>query len=920
MVFTGVSGSGKSSLAFDTLYAEGQRRYVESLSSYARQFLGQMEKPQVDRIEGLSPAISIDQKAPSRNPRSTVGTVTEIHDYLRVLFARLGVQHCHNCGRKVGRQTPGQMADRIREMEEGTRLLLYSPVVHGRKGEYRELLTRLEREGFRRVRVDGTLFDLDEKPDLRLSKTMTHDIEALVDRVVVGKVSRARLVDSIESALKLSGGLLLAETEEGDELLLGEDYACVHCGISFEELIPQHFSFNSPRGACPACNGLGTLMRADPGRLVLDPDKSVMDGALALMGNMAEKESLGWWNQRLVQIAEHYDIDLDKPWKKLTKKQRDVLLFGDENAKLTYRYESTNFRGDFEGRVVGVATEVERLVRQTRSERRRRYYSQFLHEGVCPDCDGQKLRVESLAVKLGRLNLAELGALSIHQAHEYFEKLKVPRAQAEVAADAFREVSTRLSFLLDVGLEYLTLDRPAPSLSGGESQRIRLASQIGSRLVGVLYILDEPSIGLHQRDNRRLLHTLQELRDMGNTVVVVEHDEETIEAADHVVDFGPGAGIKGGEIVHSGSVAALRRASGKSLTGAYLAGKRAIEVPRQRRPLTKHAIVVKGARLNNLKDIDAQFPLGVFVAVTGVSGSGKSSLVNETLYPALANALHASRMRVGSHRRITGLRHIDKVIDINQDPIGRTPRSNPATYVKVFDLIRSLFAQLPLAKTRGYGPGRFSFNVKGGRCEACEGHGQKKIEMHFLADVWLSCEICKGLRFNAETLECRYRGKSIAEVLQMDVQEALEFFENHPKIVQILQTLHDVGLDYLKLGQPATTLSGGEAQRVKLSRELARRATGRTLYVLDEPTTGLHFHDIQRLLEVLHRLVDAGNTVVVIEHNLDVVKTADWVLDLGPEGGEAGGGVVAQGTPEQIARSKRSYTGRFLAPLLTRRS
>jgi len=939
VVLTGVSGSGKSSLAFDTLYAEGQRRYVESLSSYARQFLGQLEKPHVDNIEGLSPAISIDQKAPSRNPRSTVGTVTEIHDYLRVLYARLGVQHCHRCGRTVGRQTPGQMADRLLEAKEGTKLWLYAPVVQRRKGEYRDVFVNLKKDGFRRLRVDGDLIDLDERDAPQLSKTMSHDIEVLVDRVVVGKVARARLVDSIEVALKLSEGLLLAENEAGESQLLGEAHACVACGISFEELIPQHFSFNSPRGACPSCNGLGTLMRVDPERLITDPDLSVMEGAVAFMGNLEEKESVGWWSQKVLQIADHYGIDLDVPWRKLPRRQRDVLMYGDD-ATIEYRYEGRNFKGDFSGKVTGFATEIERLVKQTRSERRRRYYSQFLHEGACPDCRGAmgglaaqraaraviaasparmasaKLKPESLAVELGGLDISALTALSIADAHRFFGEIQLPAEQAHMAQDALREVRTRLGFLLNVGLEYLTLDRQAPTLSGGESQRIRLASQIGSALVGVLYILDEPSIGLHQRDNRRLLRTLESLRDMGNTVVVVEHDQETIEAADHIIDFGPGAGVKGGEIVFAGSVAQLRRASRRSLTASYLTGRSQVWETRERRVPSRKAITVKGARHNNLRRVDAHFPLGVFVAVTGVSGSGKSSLVNETLYPALAAHLHGANRRVGAHTRINGLHHIDKVIDINQDPIGRTPRSNPATYVKLFDLIRAIFAKLPLARTRGYAPGRFSFNVKGGRCEECEGHGQKKIEMHFLADVWVTCHVCKGHRFNAETLEVRYRGKSVADVLEMDVQEALEFFANHRKIVRILQTLHDVGLDYLKLGQPATTLSGGEAQRVKLSRELARSATGRTLYILDEPTTGLHFHDIKRLLDVLHRLVDAGNTVVVIEHNLDVIRTADWIVDLGPEGGDRGGQIVAEGTPEAVARIRESHTGRYLAGVL----
>jgi excinuclease ABC subunit A len=918
VVLTGVSGSGKSSLAFDTLYAEGQRRYVESLSSYARQFLGQLEKPHVDRIDGLSPAISIDQKAPSRNPRSTVGTVTEIQDYLRVLYARLGTQHCHRCDREVGRQSPQQMADRLQQLPSGSRLLLFAPLVRGRKGEYRELLRQLLEQGFTRVRVDGQLYDLDEKPDLRLSKTMSHDIEALVDRIVTASVGRSRLVDSIETALGLSGGLLLAETDRGEQILLGEQRACVHCGISFEELTPQHFSFNSPRGACARCNGLGTLLTADPDRLIGDPDLSIMDGAIAFMGNVAEKDSVGWWTQKFLQIADHYGIDLERPWRRLPAAQRRILLFGDDR-RIRYRYEGTNFKGDFEGEVVGVATEIERLVKQTRSERRRRYYAQFLHEGSCPSCRGAKLRPESLAVRLGGRNLAELGALSISSAAIFLRDLRLEPQERQLAEDVLREVRSRLEFLLNVGLEYLTLDRPAPSLSGGESQRIRLASQIGSALVGVLYILDEPSIGLHQRDNARLLRTLQELRDLGNSVLVVEHDQETIEAADWIIDFGPGAGIKGGEIVYAGSVSGLKRSWRRSLTGAYLGGHEEVFERDRQRPPGRKRIGIRGARHNNLRNLDVDFPLGQFTCVTGVSGSGKSSLVNETLYPALAQHLHGNRRRIGAHRRLVGLAHVDKVIDINQEPIGRTPRSNPATYVKVFDLIRDIYAQLPLSRGRGYRPGRFSFNVKGGRCEECEGHGQKRIEMHFLADVWVTCQRCKGHRFSAETLEVRYRGKSVADVLEMDVQEALEFFTHHPRIRAILQTLHDVGLDYLKLGQPATTLSGGEAQRIKLSRELARRATGRTVYILDEPTTGLHFHDVKRLLAVLHRLVDGGNTVIVIEHNLDVVCSADWIVDLGPEGGDEGGRIVAQGTPEQIAAVANSHTGNHLRPHLGHR-
>ena len=959
VVLTGVSGSGKSSLAFDTLYAEGQRRYVESLSAYARQFLGQMEKPKVDYIGGLSPAIAIEQKAVSKNPRSTVGTVTEVMDYLRVLYARVGTAHCPQCGRVVQPQSAQQIADQLATLSPGTRLQLLAPVARERKGTHADVIEGARRDGYVRARIDGLPVDLSSS--VKLAKTKKHNIELIVDRLIVPKHEHTgtqdagpsdseweafstRLVDSVETTLKVGNGLLTADLGDGQELMLSEHNACPHCNVSFPELSPQLFSFNSPLGMCPDCNGLGTQRTVDIDLIIQDPSLSLMDGALRWYGELRKKKK-SWGLRQLQAIAAHYDVDLETPWQDLPQKFRDVLLYGSGDEKIRFTYEAEWDEGTWSGESVrtvkGIIYNINRLFRQTRSDYTRRWYASFMSEQPCPTCGGARLRPEARAVTVGGKTISQVGTMAIDEAYAWVTGLyegahrgeqsnssffsntpssahhapveSLTAEQFEIAGEVLKEIRDRLQFMLNVGLHYLTLDRPAPSLSGGEGQRIRLASQIGCGLVGVLYILDEPSIGLHARDNRALLDTLLQLRDMGNTVLVVEHDAETMRSADWLIDLGPGAGVLGGKVVSAGPPDAVA-ADPQSLTGRYLSGELAVVAPngKKRRQPANGWLTVAGARLHNLKRIDARFPLGVMTCVTGVSGSGKSSLVAETLYPALARAFHNAQGRPGPHDRLQGLEHLDKVIDITQAPIGRTPRSNPATYVKLFDRIRRVFASTPEAKARGYKPGRFSFNVKGGRCEACKGHGQKKIEMHFLADVWVRCQECKGTRYNRETLAILYKGKNIADVLDMDVQEALEFFGNHPKIARILQTLHDVGLDYVKLGQSATTLSGGEAQRVKLAKELSRVATGRTLYILDEPTTGLHFADIQRLLDVLHRLVDAGNTVVVIEHNLDVIKTADWIIDLGPEGGDAGGNIIAQGAPEQVKQVESSYTGQFL--------
>lgn len=923
VVLTGVSGSGKSSLAFDTIYAEGQRRYVESLSSYARQFLGQMEKPRVDFIGGLSPAIAIEQKAVSKNPRSTVGTVTEVMDYLRVLFARVGEAHCPECGRPVHAQSAQQIAAQIAVLPSGTRFQILAPVVQKRKGTHAELLEQARRDGYTRARIDGVPIELTDS--IKLAKTKIHTIEIVVDRLQIPEVLDAdfnmRLMDSVETALRATEGVLVVDVLEGEELLFSEQNACAHCGISFPELSPALFSFNSPAGMCPECNGLGTKLEVDVNLIITDPTLSLMDGALRWYGELRKKQ-LSWTQRELEAIARHFGVNLETPWCELPESFRQILLYGSGRERINFKYEGdrneVTWTGEMQRPFEGIIACIRRRFRQTKSEYTQRWYLSFMSEQPCPACQGARLRPEARGVTVGGLTLLNVGRMTIDAAYDWVTSLAgtFSPEQLEIGGEVLKEIRDRLQFMLNVGLHYLTLDRPAPSLSGGEGQRIRLASQIGCGLVGVLYILDEPSIGLHARDNRALLDTLLHLRDMGNTVLVVEHDEETMRDADWIVDLGPGAGVLGGEVVASGPPEEIM-GDPRSLTGRYLSGELSVVSPNGGRRIPQNgSLVLHGATLHNLKNIEARFPLGVLTCVTGVSGSGKSSLVAETLYPALAHALNRAETRPGPYERLEGLQHLDKVIDITQDPIGRTPRSNPATYVGVFDEIRRVFAATPEAKMRGYGLGRFSFNQKGGRCEACKGHGQRRIEMHFLADVWVTCKECQGTRYNRETLQIRYKGKNIAEVLNMDVQEALEFFAAHPKIARQLQTLHDVGLDYVKLGQAATTLSGGEAQRVKLAKELSRVATGRTIYILDEPTTGLHFADIQKLLDVLHRLTDAGNTVIVIEHNLDVIKTADWLIDLGPEGGDAGGYIIAEGSPEVIAQADSSYTGQCLRRVL----
>jgi len=940
VVVTGLSGSGKSSLAFDTIYAEGQRRYVESLSAYARQFLGQMEKPDVDSIEGLSPAISIDQKTTSRNPRSTVGTVTEIYDYLRLLWARIGKPHCHNCGEPIAGQSLEQITDRVMTLEEGTRFMVLAPVVRGRKGEYGKLFEEMRSQGYARAVVDGELRRLDEPEGIVLDKKFKHDISIVVDRLVMKEGLRKRLSESIEAASQLADGLVEVElmgdekgradrvTDAGEEpgatvlkgpsmgkrgevLLFSEKFACLNCGASMPELEPRIFSFNSPHGCCPTCHGLGFQRVIDPELIVPDPTLSIAEGALDPWTKAASI-----YHRRLLEaVAEANDIDINIPWQDLPQEDRDLLLEGTGDQKHTISYRNRfGRRRTYTVRFDGMLHSLQRRYENTDSETTRERVEALMALQPCPACKGARLRPESLAVTVGGLNIYEFTQLSAKAALEWIEALELTETERAIARLIVREIGERLRFLTSVGIGYLSLERSATTLSGGEAQRIRLATQIGSSLVGVLYILDEPSIGLHQRDNERLIQTLERLRDIGNTVIVVEHDEGTIRAADHVVDLGPGAGEYGGEIVAEGTPEQIQKTP-ESLTGQFLSGERAIPTPKERRK-PQGELVVRNARQHNLKGVDAAFPLGVLTCVTGVSGSGKSTLVNEILYRAVANRLHRARMRPGAHDRIEGIEEIDKIINIDQSPIGRTPRSNPATYTGVFDHIRALFAQTREARARGYKPGRFSFNVKGGRCEVCRGDGQIKIEMHFLPDVYVPCEQCHGRRYNRETLEVRFKGKSIADVLEMPVSEAVEFFSQIPKIHRRLQTLHDVGLDYIRLGQPATQLSGGEAQRVKLATELSKVATGRTLYILDEPTTGLHFADVERLLGVLERLVDAGNTVVVIEHNLDVIKSADQIIDLGPEGGEAGGEIVAMGTPEQVAGSPVSYTGHFLRDLV----
>lgn len=912
VVLTGLSGSGKSSLAFDTIYAEGQRRYMESLSSYARQFLGQMEKPNVEKIEGLSPAISIDQKSTNRNPRSTVGTVTEIYDYFRLLYARIGIPHCPKCGREIQKTTVDEMVDYIMHMETGTRIQLLAPVVRGRKGQHEKVLERARRSGYVRVRVDGNLYELSE--EIKLEKNIKHSIEVVVDRLVIKEGIERRLTDSLENVLELAGGLAIVDVIDGESLTFSQSFACPDCEISISEIEPRSFSFNNPFGACPDCFGLGYKMEFDARLMVPDESLSLNGGAIQVMGWQSSKDNGSFTHALLEALAKEYSFSLDTPWKELTQEARDVIVSGTDGKEVKVYYKGQRGEGTYPVAFTGLVKNVEQRYRETYSETMKTEYEEYMRVTPCKLCGGRRLKRESLAVTVCDKNIFELTAMSLSDLRAFLQEMKLTKQQELIGKQILKEIRARVGFLNDVGLNYLSLARATATLSGGEAQRIRLATQIGSGLVGVCYILDEPSIGLHQRDNDKLIKTLKNLKDMGNTLLVVEHDEDTMWAADHIIDIGPGAGSHGGEVVAQGTAQEICQVEG-SVTGQYLSGKLRIPVPEERKKPTGY-LTVKGARENNLKNIDVEIPLGVMTCVTGVSGSGKSSLVNEILYKHLAKTLNRARTIAGAHDDILGLEQLDKVISIDQSPIGRTPRSNPATYTGVFDMIRDLFAATPDAKAKGYKKGRFSFNVKGGRCEACSGDGIIKIEMHFLPDVYVPCEVCGGKRYNRETLDVKYKGKSIFDVLDMTVEEAVGFFENVPTIRRKIATLHDVGLSYIKLGQPSTELSGGEAQRVKLATELSRKSTGRTIYILDEPTTGLHFADVHKLVEILRRLTEGGNTVVVIEHNLDVIKTADYIIDIGPEGGDGGGTVIATGTPEKVAENPNSHTGRYIKKML----
>ena len=913
VVITGLSGSGKSSLAFDTLYAEGQRRYVESLSSYARQFLGLMEKPDVEKIEGLSPAISIDQKTTSKNPRSTVGTVTEIYDYIRLLYARVGVPYCPKCGKKIEKQTIDQIVDNIMELEEGTKIQVLAPIIRGKKGEFSKILEGLQKEGFIRVRVDGTIFEIGD--DLDIDRNKKHNIEVLVDRLVVKPDIRNRLTESVEIALAHANNLVLIDLPGKEEKLFSQNYACPDCGISFEELSPRMFSFNNPFGACPTCSGIGYIMKMDEDLIIPDKNKTLYDGVKAF-GASTMKKSETMAKMYFESIAKHYGVDISKPIKKLPKDFLNKILYGTGDEEIDFSYTSSAGTRRFKAPFEGVIPTLERRHAETKSQGMRDFYEMYMSNSHCDTCNGARLNEMSLSVKVKDKNINELTKMPINRIKEWLEKLELSKKNSVIAEPILKELDKRLQFLIDVGLEYLTLSRSAGTLSGGEAQRIRLATQIGSGLTGVLYILDEPSIGLHQRDNGKLLATLKKLRDLGNTVLVVEHDEDTMYAADQIIDIGPGAGVHGGNVIAQGTAEEIKK-NKNSITGQYLSGRLKIEVPKKRRKSNGKSIQVIGAKEHNLKNIDVEFPLGVFTCITGVSGSGKSTLVNEILYKYIAKELNGANEKHGKCKEVKGIQAIDKIINIDQSPIGRTPRSNPATYTGMFDLIRDIFAGTNEAKMRGYSKGRFSFNVPGGRCEACDGDGILKIEMHFVPDVYVPCEVCKGKRYNKETLEVKYKGKNISDVLNMTVEEALEFFKNMPRIKTKLQTLYDVGLGYIKLGQPSTTLSGGEAQRIKLATELSKRATGKTLYILDEPTTGLHIADVHKLVDILQRLVDTGNSIIVIEHNLDLIKTADHIIDLGPEGGEKGGEIIAAGTPEEICKNSKSYTGKFLKKYLS---